>query len=87
MTVDLRIETESVRSERMGKKNSNPHLVALLTIEFSDDKAEAKTEVKEEATPEQAVNEKKRAREDDGGESEAPTKKVDTKSEVAAEAS
>jgi hypothetical protein len=61
--------------------------MALLTIEFSDDKAEAKTEVKEEAAPEQAVNEKKRAREDDGGESEAPAKKVDTKSEVAAEAS
>ena len=48
---------------------------------ISDDKAE----VKDEAAPE-VVNDKKRAREDDG-ENEAPAKKVDTKTEVSAEAS
>jgi hypothetical protein len=42
--------------------------------------------VKTEAAPAKAENEKKRAREDDAGADENPSKKVDSKSEVATEA-
>lgn len=51
--------------------------------------AEVKAEPKDTADTkvESPENQKKRPREDDGGADETPAKKVDTKTEVAAEAS
>ena len=58
----------------------------LYYREKSEVKEEAGNAIKAGAAPESADNEKKRAREDDGGE-EQPAKKVNIKPEVAAEAS